>query len=210
LKKEKIYGYDYDTKQEQYISNESESKFIKTIYDLFGTYNLVYTEIDKLLFGEGTIIDVIAERIISIYNDISFYDKDYKIPINDDELENNLLDEKNIQEKTINPLLKTKKQISKFDSIIQERILKKIDDTITLIGNKNEIINKYGNFQEFKCLKNNDDKKSYFTKLNISNNKNYSGKHSPIINEVIFKKCQEVIAKKCSDKTDEKDFDIKL
>jgi len=51
LKKEKIYGYDYDTKQEQYISNESESKFIKTIYDLFGTYNLVYTEIDNYVFS---------------------------------------------------------------------------------------------------------------------------------------------------------------
>lgn len=210
MKKEKIYGYDYDTKKEQYIPNEKESKVIRAIYDLFATYNLEHTEIDNLLFGESTIFDIIAERITSIYNDILFYDKDYKIPINSDELEDNLLDEKNIQEKVINPLLKTKTQISKFDNLIQERIYKKINDTITLIENKNEIINKYGNFEEFKCLKNSDEKQVYFTKLKVSNNKHYSGKHSPIISEVIFKKCQEIIAKKSSDKTDDKNFDIKM
>lgn len=181
MKKEKIYGYDYDEKQQKYVLNEKEAKVIKAVSDLFTTYNLEFIEIDNLFSGENTIIDVIAERIISIYNDIQFYDKDYKTPFNDDELENNLLDENNIQDKIINTLLKAKTDISKFDVIIKERIYKKIDDTIILIGNKNDILNKYENFEDFKYLKRNDLKNLYTAKLNIS-----------------------------YDKTDEKDFDIQI
>lgn len=141
MKDIKMYGYKYNDNGEIVI-DEEEAKYVRIIFDLAGNYKLVPSEIAEFLNGTYTIVEIISNRIADVIELISKYDKN-KAKILENYNNKEVLNNDNlIQKKLIIPLLEWKQSNLDLD------IIDNVDNLITLLKNKDELIDKYSNLEK--------------------------------------------------------------
>lgn len=185
----KIIGYDYETKK--LVVNEKESVIIKIIFDLRLTYNLIEDEIYKLITKELTLDQVINFRINKIKDDLLLnYNKELDLGNTLEAITNN----DNIEKKIVKPLLKVKEYLKqKYEIDLIDVLIDKIDETIKLLQNKNDILRKYNDFYDVSKIINELNKNPKEETNWFYNSKYYISEISnePLISEELWENAKE-------------------
>lgn len=149
MKDIKIYGYKHNDNG-KIIIDEEEAKNVRLMGDLAGNYRLVASEVAQFLNGTYTVVEIISNRLADVIELISAYDKNKAKNIKNYSNDKVLNDDNLIQKKLIVPLLEWKEKNLDLD------IIDNIDNLITLLKSKDELIDKYNDLQKTKFSTEND------------------------------------------------------
>lgn len=141
----KIFGYDYDEDNKKFTKNDREAEIIQSKVDLYTNYNLKESEINDILSGNLSLDQVINFRIYDIQNTLKYeysqqidFGNPLKIILNKDNIKKNLID----------PLLEKQKFLEEnFENNDIKEIIECIDIVLKLLKNRNNILDKYNNFE---------------------------------------------------------------